>query len=594
MDTQAKIYIKNNKINKEILLNTLSEGEEVFSISEYGDACLTFETPFSDSYILVETFDKEEGTIVRGGEEVFINRHLINDGSVTSLVPAKYILKYYFNGKFYDYNFSVTSDSLEFEHLKVIKDSLEDLLPNITKNLLSSKRLNSSCEEGYSSEFELYHYLSEHYNELVFNLNAIKKNPLNELIKQHQKCRFSKNPDYKTHRFYQKKGITGFETKDGEYIHLEKKINYTLDIPENKWLFQALDKLNNIFSKHISKLNNEILYLKKSNESHNKEIKSKKSEYDRISKKYQVSKQSLNNLQNKIKYLESEMNKNSKLIKKLEPYKEKIFLQNQIITSFLYSEFFNEVSNKRSPIKNPIKIIKNKKYGWLYNFIESIGQFKENSSKNFNFFNSKPTWLLFEYFSVILFIQALLDLGFKWESGWISSNKEDFSLKGLESETEIIFTKDNIKAILFYDKEIEEIKEMDKEGFDSSLSKNRRPDILIGFFDHENNLINSVISEVKCCRGNNIYQNSYSTKNFEQMKNYLNICYKPLNQRIKRSVVSKVLVPYPLQKQTIKRNNCPFEEDIKFIPIKASSQINESIGFTIIKDNLEELISDYL
>jgi len=480
MDTQTKITLvtqfPSRESKKDFFLNEFPENSEVFSISEYGNHKLIFTTNLLNAFIKIETYASEKLIEIKNGCEVVLSEHLKSN----SLVPGTYRFQYFdgFHSKIF--NFHMTSDSIELDHLQNIKKSLENFIPNLSRNLLNSKRNNSFYKLGTNNKYESYEYISLHYEEFIYTLNSIMKDPLVELEKEYKNCRFSKKPDAKTFKNYSKKGMSIYETFEKEYIHLEKRTFLNIDIPENRWLYQTLDSLNIIFSEFILELNIEKKNYNLKIDNILSELKSYNDEYKKIQgKSYLVGEVVLFDLKKRIALLKKNINHLEKVNNKIEEYSKKATIKNQLINSFLHSDFFNSVTNRRKLVKNLKKIVKHKKYGWLYNFIENINSFN-SSRKNseIKYFTAQPTWLLFEYYSVFLCVQVFLELGFSWESGWLKEDKSKLSIGGLEGNTEIIFRKENFEVVLAYDKEIKVIKNKEQSGFDSRSTTNRSGVIL--------------------------------------------------------------------------------------------------------------------
>lgn len=574
MDTLINVFNENSLIDT-IPLKNISNNNELFTIKEYGNYFIELKTRGLVS-LEIETFDSEIPFIIKNNEKICVNTH----NKENSLVPGRYCVNIIKDNVKKKYFYKVDVVNLDFEKLYKIKETLEAIYPNITKKILENSRQSGIIKNSNENEFIKYIGYSKYHEELMYNVNLIIQNPITNLKKEYIKSYFLKKVDHKI--------LKSIEISDGigENIYLQKKIICNSDIPENRWLFQNLNEiiehLKIIKIKLQIQLNNTEKKIKDDIELFEK-LKLKN--ISLISDRFIVGASTQDILRNKLSFLDREIKKKKEASLNLKKFLKDKNFEILSLNNLLHNNFFEELTNKHIPIKNKNKIVKDKRYFWIDEFMEFFKKRDNLKAGKFNAYINKPTWLLFEYYCFFMILNIFNDLGFNL----INEMNENFAIFDLELIDSIKFENKNLRIELFYDKEIEENNGI---GFNASLYKNRRPDIFITI--SLNGVIKAaVVVEVKCCRAYTLYNSNFPTKRYEQIRNYTGIHYKPKNKKIIRDIVKKIIVPYPSQSYRVTQKNDAYADLIDFIPLEIQSKnFDETEGYYEIKESLKEILNE--
>lgn len=590
MDTQIKFKLgirKGKRISTEIIEfnNSIMENKVIFEFQEYDFVKIDLVT--NSKEVQVKIYTSTDIGVLTGDNSRYI---ISNYKDEKLLVPGIYKITIIDDKKSIICFFKVNPQTIEWSELKNIKRHLEELQIDLSKELFST-RVNS--DGNYligKSNYNLYNYIMDNKEVLQLNLVNILNNPLSIISKTYDFHNISKKPDYKTYKKYATNGVNPFE-RHNNIKHYEKRVCVNYDIPENRWLFQIVIKLiQRIKDLQKSLISNEVF------------IKSKLDEFYNSLENYNLKKHKIKNIiaiaeeykqDNKLSIfvVENKIKEHKDMLKKLNTMRSALNPVIQQLNQVIEHHILANLTNINRPMKYSLKIMKDRRYSWLYRYSNEILMFNNGVKENKDYYKSKPTYELFEYFNLILIVKIILSLGFEWVDGWLASENEID--EELLSGTRLKFIKNTEEIFLDYDNEIRDTSSNSESGFVTINSKNRRPDILLSHFV-EGHISKAVVFEVKYRKSCYLYNCNGDTKVLKQMKNYLQLAYYDKITGLKRDVIEKVVTLYPTQKFLVDFNDIMFNEVLKYIDIKTDTNLMSTLGYKKIKNIIIEVLEKSL
>jgi hypothetical protein len=584
MDIQTKIsvYIKNgyHLSNEDIIFKKgESLNSPIFTFKEFSSVKLKLCS--GNSRIRVET---AMGTkeLTEENEECMLS----DFNNKLLLVPGVYKLILFNNKRKYQYLYEVKPNTVSEEDLLNIKECLEEVQHDLSRNLFSKMRLSGGENSISNSSFNKYNFIMENKELLFINLQSISNNPMSTLTKKYSRYKVTKKPDYRTYKDYSKRGENPHFPHNC-ISHYESKIENCYDIPENRWLYQFVGR--SVYQ--IKLLENEIILREN-------RVKDKINELEEDFKRNSIR---LKNSQNNtfvsrltkenssisVEVSQKEIAEHTDMKNVLYNMRKEIIPVVQQLNQIINCQFLTELSLKNRPMKYSTRIMKDRRYSWINKFDEQLNSYISHKNENTDlYYENKATYELFEYYSVIIIIEILHELGFNWTDGWLANNCS-FN-EELFKGTRLVFERDDEKIFLDYDREIKYASNEIEKDFFSINSKNRRPDILVSYYKADK-IKGAIVFEVKYRKSQYLYNTNGDTNVVEQMKNYFQIAY--YDESIERDVIKKVVTLYPYQEKLVNYKEPMFKDTLFFLEVKPRKSIKEIDSYKVIKGHLYHLLT---
>lgn len=571
MHIKFRLHIQEfNKYTRDYAINLEDEfNEEIFSLSEYSKCELELIYISPRYKILVDTY---QGSLIHCGINELID--ITNNDDSEKLLPGYYeikVLDSLNNKSIRSLYYKISTKNLSFKQLDNMKEYLNKYVKGIDINYHLSREYIYNKGSNILKDFEQRLKIWE---DIKPTINSIISNPPYILNKNYKKSRICKNID---HRVMKRLEMTGRNLNDLMY-RPQVCINYNTE--DNNYLLQALiatfDELSLELNKYVDFLLCENSKLIDIDRQYNEKV----IEYNKIKFDKFISNESKKGTYSRIAYLSKEKDN---CINKINNINNIICIIKTIKNDIsIIVDKFNNIGIDSNIMSYRIK---NQKYIHIIEKLDKNLKCSDLSSKNKRelAFTFKKTETLFEYFCYFRVVQALLDLDFQPEDGWVKeafNNKFDFEIP---SESRSSFISGDLKLILIYDCECPEVPidyESKYEGLVSMNSKHRRPDITILMY-RNNVFLKSIIFEVKCRNSRYIYNSNGDTEVVKTMKDYMQLWY--YNEAESAGAVEKVILLYPMQKNIIDVGES-FINKFKFIPIDIDSfEVEEGIHNNIIE-----------
>lgn len=527
--------------------------EEFFVFSEHTQVKVQLLSEEPSAYMALETYDQEEMTIIYpDGKEYIISQGGENKSMI---VPGYYEINIYISDKVYHGFYKVEPSSISWEGLMKIRDFLEKLVSGLAQNLYLRKMGKQSEYVAQDrSLLEMYEHIVNNERMLMNNIDSLVKDPITIIEKKYRQQPYSKVPDMKSQKWLSKKGMTINSNVYVPEINYEKHSVLGLNTLENRWIKKIMHHTIYIIA-DLQKAYNKIM------ERINREINLKKVEYNDALSRYEntindklLSKRYKYQIEQRVKILGEEIKnyrKKADFIQRLLRNLKRIKAE---IAHYEYETWFAEITGYEKKLKTSLKLVKEHRYFQIYTFYRKLLVMEKNRHGKKTSFPFKKTSLLFEYYTVVLVIDILESLGYKWEKGWLADSIDPMIFNGeIPRETEMVFRKDDVYLELVYDKEVgSEPDNPTKDQIVSINSTHTRPDIKITAYNDANKLLGCIIIEVKCSRSNYIYSGNGDTKVIEQIKDYMNFGhYDARSECSLPGGVNKVILVYPKQRFSI-------------------------------------------
>lgn len=551
MGLLSKLHLFNN--NKKIELNLYNVDildnlplTDIAQIREFSELSVLLESSENDYFEMPEMDDY----YIRNRKEISLNgnyRYLANqkfclfsfdeaEQQIVPLVPGIYTIRSFIKGKNYYSYFYVIPKDLTTPDWQSIKDEVEQMVSGLSLDFYHRKNSEAVSHESNESDFD------------------ISMSKINLFLQSEKKIRFvieslRQESRYKVgteHRWepYGAKNLTDSVTiqkmgerpdKRGMVFSAKRYLDY--DVPENRWA-----KL--IINNFISFANQSKIYLESIKIGlNNDRLRTKR--YDSVRNDSDVYFQR-NRLQTSLESLTDDISKLSKLI---------FYLQ-----TVLNDEFLDKSGSKVNRTI-PKALILSSKYNFLYKLFVLMNKKKNKVVLDHSYeYFWKRTDQLYEIWTYIKSIKALIEIGYEPQEGWIfSKNPHKDVLPRLEPEEAVVFTNDmGNKIRLVFNSELKRnVKSTDERPLLTDSNRNK-PDIRMDMFDANNEYAGSILMDAKYKRLKQVLKNQRGEKGImEQFREYKKDPYVSkgfwhVDEILQNQVmpVQAVIVLYPNDDQT--------------------------------------------
>lgn len=586
MDKQIKLIItKNQEVTERVLHAQLNPTNALFEFPEYGHCQIELISDEPNAHLEVE-YMNEEGMIFLPPSTPFLLS--ANEHQEEGYVPGSFKLRYKSDEQDIQMFFEVAPQTFSSQTLTLMTELLEQEAPGVTKNWFSRSSMEITVQQR--SVLDSYHYLVNHFDEIINSLNRIMKRPIEDLDQEYQLTKVSKKPTAKSKRWSAKNANRQGTQTQQRFLEKRKFINY--DVPENRAIKQMIFKisslilqLNRQYSQHGKSLTSQLLEaeqtleeliqrkdslsdlfnFKKTRGGLDREISFKKDEIKNLKRKLEIHQRYVNQIQGM----------NGRLIAML----------NEGWMANIQASFNGKISRR---------FLRHPSYSFIYEVYRTLTS-SQSKSENLQGFPTYQTSKLFEFYNFFLMIHLLEEQGFRWVSGWQKSNRSSsYQVCTINEGDEVWFENSNQQRVrLSYDRFLKKSSDAKREGKEQLVSVNsnsRRPDLLLELFDHDQ-FQRGMVIEVKYRKLKSLYQEDYETDVMKQLLDYRALNYYDPQQRpaLIQQAIDTVLTIYP----THFESQLVHEElyDFKFIPITPTTFSSENQGVQWIKESLIQFLT---
>ena len=586
MDKQIKLIItKNQEVTERVLHAQLNPTNALFEFPEYGHCQIELISDEPNAHLEVE-YMNEEGMIFLPPSTPFLLS--ANEHQEEGYVPGSFKLRYKSDEQDIQMFFEVAPQTFSSQTLTLMTELLEQEAPGVTKNWFSRSSMEITVQQR--SVLDSYHYLVNHFDEIINSLNRIMKRPIEDLDQEYQLTKVSKKPTAKSKRWSAKNANQQGTQTQQRFLEKRKFINY--DVPENRAIKQMIFKisslilqLNRQYSQHGKSLTSQLLEaeqtleeliqrkdslsdlfnFKKTRGGLDREISFKKDEIKNLKRKLEIHQRYVNQIQGM----------NGRLIAML----------NEGWMANIQASFNGKISRR---------FLRHPSYSFIYEVYRTLTS-SQSKSENLQGFPTYQTSKLFEFYNFFLMIHLLEEQGFRWVSGWQKSNRSSsYQVCTINEGDEVWFENSNQQRVrLSYDRFLKKSSDAKREGKEQLVSVNsnsRRPDLLLELFDHDQ-FQRGMVIEVKYRKLKSLYQEDYETDVMKQLLDYRALNYYDPQQRpaLIQQAIDTVLTIYP----THFESQLVHEElyDFKFIPITPTTFSSENQGVQWIKESLIQFLT---
>lgn len=624
MDTLINITLKVSYLNKEYSeINKtikLNEYESIyidkclFEFKEYAQAEITFNSSNPTTTLIIEshydggTKSSFENTAYNYDEEDLLKTLkpgeslLLSPGgdSDDMLVPGEYSVKISVNNLCYEGFFYVIPQSANWDSIVNMRNYLESIVRGLSYNIYLDRKCSRAGKDATEQTIERYKYLEGIYEKFLSHIKYVVNNPISDIEKLYKLQSYSKNPDSKSQRWQNKKGIRYNLNALMPTNFYEKHTRLTYNTKENRMLKRMLEYIQNL----IIEAENEYIKVLNSLSINKNALATKLEEEKKLYKKTlkminttrenRGIKKNIDILNKDIKDYESNEQTIKNYIEKLNKLKNRL-------NYYINETWIRDLDYKFISTDTSSKIFKNLHYNEIYNIYNKLRSSNTEGNTDITF-PKKKTSKLFEIYIFLLTKNVFENLGFDWVDGWIKSEKyEDLFNGDLNQGEYIVLKKLDYKIIIRYDvylntpSEIVDNIQGDKDISDiivSDKNSHRKPDILVSLYK-DNEFLASEVIEVKYRRKAYIYNSKVNTNVCKQLISYT--LFKPYDIKTKkvdsmRSAVYRVICIFPKQDDIGKFQHKNFP--ISFIPIMPSIDNNQRpYGYEYLKGEIIDFLS---
>ena len=564
---------------------------------EYDKIVVSFESDDENATLEIDSSNSEEPLHIKAGQCDIVLTEAEEHESM--LTPGYYGIRITTMSKRYEGLYFINSKSIEWNGIVNLRVYLETVMSGLSQNLYIQRMVgqkNAYGDENYGIA-KMYSYIKNNIDVVINSIDSIIKRPLMDVNKEYREQHYSKKSDLKSQRWLCLKGLNKNRNIYLPDIVYEKKAFLNKDIYENYYIKYLMKRIIDLIISIEDSY--QIIYTDLS-----EKVKEKTKQYSSgmftlnmarndkvVSDKYKINKR------RELSYLEDDINKSKERLNFIEEISMNLEKVKIILVQYLNETWLYEVSDNNRKLKMSAKILKDNRYYQIYNFylnLHSIGQ--NNPQIRKPYFPSKSSPKLFEYYAIVLTINIIVNSGYIWEKGWLADNIDHEVFNG-EIPTNIPFvfmSKDYSHRIeVIYEKVVQSNLTIIQSNISDFIRMNAvhyKPDIMISVFDNTTEeLVKTIVIEVKCCKSSNLQSKNGPSKAIEQVKNYYNFGYynkDKTEKKATRGIVDKIIIIYPKQK-----NNIEYEYDdmdLSFIQVEAneSNDITKHYGYDNLKKEL--------
>lgn len=542
-----KVYfqIYDRIIEAKVFSNTIDFCD--VEVKEYQPVNVWFEHPDPNAFMLIESYEEDLEIRVQVGERL----NIIKEGdSEDMLVPGEYPFKIVASSESYEAFYRIKPKNLTSEVMLNLRLYLERKIQGLSYNIMRER--SGLYLKGISMSntiFHIYTELRKQYPYIHRYLEDIKENPIQDIEKVYKEREGSVRPDNKSLRWLTKKGTTKNLHEAMPNVTYEKHSKLTKDTIENHWMIEIVSFLRKSLVKIEAIFIDGIFHSKRSINVKMNEIRKINEDISNSANNH-IFKQHTSQQKEKRAGLEREINDLKENLKNLATSHGEV--RKMMNTFIRYQEIpwvKTLLKHHEKPVKLTTRLIKNKKYVFMYRFYKDINHmlFKKPSFAESSF-PHKKTSKLFEYYSLLLVIDVLNQYGYRWTSGWIADyTNQSLKIGDLRENTILKFEKNDHYIEVAFDTEIERLStDITYSRFIDSSG--RRPDIRLTAFNHNGVILDnkgSVIIEVKCRPYRKLTDSRRTTDVMNQLISYMNLEYYDKAKEDTIHPVDKVIVFYP-------------------------------------------------
>lgn len=529
--------------------------------------------PELDDYSLEGQIEENDGAVFYRPNNEPITIFSYEEKRTVPLIPGYYLVVVTIKGEKYFSQFEIIPKDLKVSEWEIMKDEIEEKVSGLAIDFIerkASKRQVHSRDISENFIFQRIQNLLEDISQAMISLDSLK----NEA-----KYKISKHYSWKP---IGSKNITDQNTIKQMQVHPEKKgFLYTpnriivYDIIDNQWIKNILLHFKRFCIVADEYLDNVLVSLREERNEQEKFI-FQKSQSDKLFF-----------LQSYNSRVETILD-NKKTIKHFYAY----------ILDFLDTTFMKNVTSKRLSYV-PKALVLNPKYNSLYKmYLRNIRSTESiNYSPSYQYY-WKRTDLLYEIWSYIKVLDALICSEYLPKNGWIFDNKSvSQELPFLHDGTKIELSRKDVTLSLVFNEPLknEKFKNSTNDPLKTSSNRNK-PDIRLDIFINGEDYIGSIIFEVKYKKLKNIIINDKTGKQKQQLMSY------------KQNTMSSILAfPEFLQRRLRAVDSVialyPSEETGRFVPEYFNDEeihfllLNPSVGYSELKlkinSKIDELVHFY-
>ena len=498
MDSQSKLILFNCNEDYELKLYTEDnlknlDTDDIIQIREFSELRLLlnsndsdyFEMPEMDDYFIpnrILTGNNDHYKYQANDYFVLFSLRKTEEAQVVPLVPGLYTIKSSIEKTIYYSYFYVVPKDLSIPDWQTMKNELESAISGLAMDFVRRKNTESVSDnisaDDYSISITKIKLFLQREKEILFIIEKLRKEARYRIGKK-----YNWNP-------IGAKNLTDSMTirkmgerpdKRGMVFSAKRYLEY--NVPENRWANMIIHSFIMFSVRSIKKLKNIQKELEKNRISNKR--------YDHYRQKSDVYFQE-NRLQNNLDSISLDISRLSKLVSYFHTVLKDDFLDDAV-----------GVIN----VDIPKALILNPQYNFLYKLYIFLNK-KQNEvvlDKSYEYF-WKRTDELYEIWTYIKTIQALIENDYKPTEGWIfSKNPYEDILPRLESNEVVEFENPEGKLVrLVFNSALGKGKKSTKERPLLTDSNKNKPDIRLDMFDPNEEYAGSILLEAKYKRLQNV------------------------------------------------------------------------------------------
>lgn len=433
MVLQSKLLLRNGKHSIELERYNNDDLDrldftKVTSVKEYSDFDIKLETENNNCYFEIPELD--DYYIPNRVESDENNKYMANqwysvfnyENQSVPLIPRIYTIKIIEENKTCFSYFLIVPKDLSKPDWELMKQDVEHKVKGLAIDFSQKKQIRQEITD--KKEDDISNFDSK------INLFLSKEKELRFVIEKLKKeAKYKINKHYRWEPLGAKNLIDSVtirkmsERPDKKNMIYAAKRFLDYDVPENRWLKYILRELLNFTKKSIDVLNG----LKESFKS------------DRVEKSRYDNRRAISD----VEFQKRKLNTN---LVNLDEKIEKLTIVKSYISSFL-SEYFVMGKNIKLSHTLPKSFMLNANYNFLYKLLISLDKNQQETNlDNFYDYYWKNTAELYEIWTFIKTIEAIIAIGYQPDTGWIFSiNPFNQTIPKLVSGENVIFINEKNK-----------------------------------------------------------------------------------------------------------------------------------------------------
>lgn len=513
-------------------------------------------------------------------------------GGATSTYPWRmgtYFIEITYKGEQYLTGFIIKPNHLSKEQVLFVHQYLEGKVEGIIYDIIYSHQAYSeSLHEQLTNKwyYDYARYISEMKNNIIHAFQLLIQRPVVSIKSEYLKTIAPGRLDSRVMRLNQlKPSVENFVKVKREDINTK----------ENQWIKNILLSWNQDISSVYSQIRFHYDQLKEEQIKIQEEIDLKSERKRDLESKRDVSKKDIIDLSSRIKFFQSKLKAKKDFINQHNQWMNDLFSIQSQIQFILNKSYFCEVSRgfRRPVLKNPAYY----RIDAIFNETRKVK--KEGGNRKRYIKILKPTWQIYEYYTLFETINILQEMNYRlvngFNSDWLEYYYENKIPEGIRFELE-----NEIHVIhIWYDKYLAHTeKEAQEKGETFFINDpKKRPDLKLDAYikDHEGDLQykDSLVMDAKFRKLSNITNRSYNSEAFDQLVTYNNIFYTGNNRLYRNHFGTSVHRVVCLYASDGKEDVITIQYPITFIKLFPKIEGDSSIQ-VIGRDELQQVIIGWL